>query len=416
MSNTFNITKNGDVINIPITNFKRLDGNSGVAPNVKVTFTFEPGIAFSNFSKNLGTFASNTLVWTIGDLSQGVNPTATLSVQVTDIAQAIAQPGQNNKLGIKITATATADGDSMPGNNQYFYYLLREDCIASQPNNYYQPTTGSLTPPNACLVDDELAGVTGNVLLNDHFNCDGCGSIELELVPASENNVVINAFDKVNGNYSVTPINGTLAWSFQYRAYCRQCPNGSDYGPFAPATVSGPALFDCTTVGGCISSSSILVADYVVSNDGGNLAFFASGSPLANWTAPLNPVTGAVVGVKFENGQGYYKYNGSVWQLVYFTPEENVYLSRSVASAGSATSRDYLIYLSGAGGAYNFTLPDPSTLPQYKVTYKFILVDNTNPVTLDTDAGNISGAATYTLTNAYEATTIIHDGTNYFLI
>jgi hypothetical protein len=55
----------------------------------------------------------------------------------------------------------------------------------------------------------------------------------------------------------------------------------------------------------------------------GSRADFNETNPLLYWEAPSNPKNGAVAHVLFNDGLGYYTFNGTVWTLNFFYPSSS---------------------------------------------------------------------------------------------
>ena len=109
---------------------------------------------------------------------------------------------------------------------------------ASSSSSTSSSTSSSSVAPFGQAVDDPQAATSGQVTSNDVF----CSSpdeplvaTEFRLVSGSEVNVTVDSFTTF-GDYSVTPTDLSLAWSFDYEIVC--IVDGVEY-PQNTATVSG---------------------------------------------------------------------------------------------------------------------------------------------------------------------------------
>ena len=90
----------------------------------------------------------------------------------------------------------------------------------------------------------------------------------------------------------------------------------------------------------------------------------------------------------------------------------NLFPSVSVATTYSAGSGDLVIYVVPSG-TFTVTLPLARDMQNKKVTVKRAN-NTTHTITIQGASGNIDGAASVTLTTAYQARTFHSDGTNYW--
>lgn len=91
-----------------------------------------------------------------------------------------------------------------------------------------------------------------------------------------------------------------------------------------------------------------------------------------------------------------------------------LWLSVAITTTYSAGDNDHII-LCSPSAPFTLTLPDVKNMSGKRVVVKRAN-GTTHTITVGTTTGNIDGAATTTLTTAYQAREFFSDGVNYHLI
>lgn len=91
-----------------------------------------------------------------------------------------------------------------------------------------------------------------------------------------------------------------------------------------------------------------------------------------------------------------------------------LWLSVPITTTYSSGENDHVI-LCSPGAIFTLTLPDVKDMKGKRVVVKRAN-NTTHTITVGTTAGNIDGAATVTLTTAYQSREFYSDGVNYHLI
>ena len=90
------------------------------------------------------------------------------------------------------------------------------------------------------------------------------------------------------------------------------------------------------------------------------------------------------------------------------------YSVRTVSAAYTATEDDDVMLCSASGGDFTVTLPAAARSMHKLLSFK--LLPGGGTVTIEPASGTIDGEASYELTIAYEAATLVTNGSNWFVL
>jgi len=131
----------------------------------------------------------------------------------------------------------------------------------------------------------------------------------------------------------------------------------------------------------------------------GSRADFNEIDPLLYWPAPANPKTGAVAHVLFNDGLGYYSFNGTEWSLNFFYPS-SAYVSpgpkvyRALLTQ-SGTNAPVATVLENTLGTITFGYDDVGS---YSINSVSLFTSNKTIISIGNTSNNsVDPAITYTL-------------------
>ena len=188
--------------------------NNSVIPvtGVATSVTLPAGVTYISHVVTKGSYDDGTGVWTVGSLAVGASATLTITVEVAD---ATLQP---------FTASAVVAG------NEFESYILNNIGSSVKGGGC---TEGCASGFNCS--DNTVGCLCGQVGILSG-SCSGDSTIDYRIVEGSEVNCTVE-IDASTGQYTVTPLDFSDPWSFDWEVYC--CCDEICTGPLVSCTQSG---------------------------------------------------------------------------------------------------------------------------------------------------------------------------------
>lgn len=191
------------------------------ATNVVTSITLPKGVEFVSTNVFIGSFNSQTLVWTLSSLGANKAQKITLNLKVIDL--------KYSPFKIKQYVIANEKDINM-SNNCKTITLSEPSC-----NSGCEPGTPS--DPKVFINDYTFSPISVNL---SSFNNVKCGCCTTKYVIYSVDNFVTNYINSQTGEVRGHALDPFLAWEFTYKVQCLACPDGQQF-EFGPKTVSGPS-------------------------------------------------------------------------------------------------------------------------------------------------------------------------------
>lgn len=213
------VHNNGDRF---FVNPKFVNNNAVVAVDAKVTFTVPTGVTMLSANVPQGSVSGN--VWSLGDVPANQTFIGAFEFQVVNISLAPF---------ILSWLVSSRNGDSNQANNTFADIIYDSVCLPTAP---VAPalTVRPIDDPSQCLC---------HFVGDNDIKCPSGSNAIYTVVLGSEINGVVT-LDPSTGFAHVIPTDPMLGWSYQYEISCRSCTTNAITGPFGPATVSGPPMFN----------------------------------------------------------------------------------------------------------------------------------------------------------------------------
>ena len=189
------------------------------ATNVVTSITLPKGVEFVSTNVFIGSFNSQTLVWTLSSLGANKAQKITLNLKVIDL--------KYSPFKIKQYVIANEKDINM-SNNCKTITLSEPSC-----NSGCEPGTPS--DPKVFINDYTFSPISVNL---SSFNNVKCGCCTTKYVIYSVDNFVTNYINSQTGEVRGHALDPFLAWEFTYKVQCLACPDGQQF-EFGPKTVSG---------------------------------------------------------------------------------------------------------------------------------------------------------------------------------
>ncbi len=241
---------------------KATNNGDTAATGVQVQLTIPTGLTFKSADPSVGSFASGTLLWTVGNLAPQSLETMTVVASVS------------STINFPLTATSLVSAN---------------ESDSDQSNNF---DTTSLTCANMtdCDCDTTVVDPLCTSPINDACTC---GNLQDHVTLCTNGETFFRSFgtptngvvtiEEETGEYTFIPDNQTLPWSFQYQVFCRDNCTGSiqETGPFGTCTVNGgpevrldPSAQNVIqdTGNGLITTAGMIAGDTFVNNASWNAA------------------------------------------------------------------------------------------------------------------------------------------------
>lgn len=310
------------------------------ATNVVTSLTIPAGIEVYATTPEYGTYNTSTDEWTISSIPfVEPNPKCyklTVQFKITDASLAPFSIPYSTTADESETNVADNSGTIEITRECPSVYILNAgnyggnccgrsweycDDLLSDPTPGAQPASVNA----ACLCGDLKQG---------SIPCNDCCKSQFALVTDSEVNLDSVTIDANTGIYKVVPTDPTLVWSFQYEISCTNCYGCDDEtvtGPFGPATVTGPALFECNDVLNCINIEELDTDSIDMSVTGAG----TTGDPFViSADAIIDPSTNNILSIT----------------------EDGLYAPREVATISYDSDTDQISYLDEAGNTTTLSL------------------------------------------------------------
>ncbi len=253
--------------------------NNSVIPvtGVTTTVTLPAGVTYVSDVVTKGSYDDGTGVWTIGSLATGASATLTITVEVAD---ALLQP---------FTASAVVAG------NEFESYLLNNIGSSVKGGGCVDGCAGGFN-----CSDNTVGCLCGQVgILTGE--CGSGSTIDYRIVADSEVNCTVE-IDPETGQYTVTPLNFSDPWSFEWEVYC--CCDDVCTGPLVSCTQSG------TVPNFTEAFLNEIEAFYYVNDETGGDVPAPYTEPL---TIPAQVIDNIVVTEVFDDCIVFWTYTGGSW-------------------------------------------------------------------------------------------------------
>lgn len=191
------------------------------ATNVVTSITLPKGVEFVSTNVFIGSFNSQTLVWTLSSLGANKAQKITLNLKVIDL--------KYSPFKIKQYVIANEKDINM-SNNCKTITLNEPSC-----NSGCEPGTSS--DPKVFINDYTFSSVVVNL---SSFNNVKCGCCTTKYVIDVTDNFAVDYINSQTGEVRGHALDPFLAWEFTYKVQCLACPDGQQF-EFGPKTVSGPS-------------------------------------------------------------------------------------------------------------------------------------------------------------------------------